>query len=204
MTEDHVEHGIESRDLFEYYVEHGIEACDHPIVKNLEIAAAMTDRISERIKNKTVVEIGGGTGLLSICMSMVAKQVVCIEADYMHANSFMSVKNMRPKNLSYIFGNAEDFADSVRSAGNLFDVAVFVSNSGVPSMKKVGARLSSTVIDIIGEMVKENPGKFDAFASKARLTSIASIHDYKFKSKKEFMDAVNIEYDRMVRDGELT
>src|SRR6185437_6657644 len=57
---------------------HGIHAAPNLTVLDDEIAALIVERLEPRISGKTVVEIGGGIGLLSLRMATVAKRVYCI------------------------------------------------------------------------------------------------------------------------------
>lgn len=97
------------------------------LVFNEKIAKAFVDDIKEYIKDKIVLEIGAGIGLLAMEMSKYAKEVFAIEKD--PAWTWVFVKELyrrKPKNLTFIFGEAEKFIDIIKP-----NVIVIYSCSGL-------------------------------------------------------------------------
>ena len=110
------------------------------------------------------MEIGGGIGLLALHLGQVAKRVYCIEANPVWASCFLAaLLANKPKNVSYLFGAADEFADQIKA-----DVAIFCTHSGIASMKKAAAMFAPEVIDIYGELIDINPTAFDPTARMLR------------------------------------
>lgn len=147
------------------YVErHMIKAQPVLTVKDDETAHLITERLSPRIAGRTIIEIGGGLGLLSLHMGLIAKRVYCIEASPIWGWSFQAVLlQHKPKNVSYLFGSADEFEGQIKG-----DIALFCTHSGVESMRATAEKFAPVVIDIYGEMIAENPSAFDALAVKLR------------------------------------
>lgn len=145
----------------EYSARHGINSAAVLTVYNDEIAAAVAAHLAPRIEGRTVVEVGGGIGLLAFHLGGYAKRVYCIEANPMWSWTFASVLiSKKPKNVSYLFGSADEFIGRIR--GN---VALFCTHSDIKGMTKVAERFGDTVIDVWGEMIKAHPEQFDREAS---------------------------------------
>lgn len=122
-----------------------------------ERAAMIAEHLAPRIEGKTVVEIGGGIGLLALHMGQYAKRVYCIEANpmwsWVFAGTLLAVK---PKNVSFLFGSADEFLGCIKG-----DVAVYCTHSDVTGMGLVAAQFAPVVIDFYGEMIAANPEAFD-------------------------------------------
>ncbi len=147
-----------------YFERHGIDEASVLTVIDDETAAVITDYLDPRIAGKTVVEIGGGIGLLAFYMGTLAKKVFCIEANPVWATTFTAVLlATKPKNVSYLFGAADEFVGSIQG-----DVAILCSHSGISGMKAVASRFAPVVIDVYGEIIASNPKKFDALARTLR------------------------------------
>jgi hypothetical protein len=143
---------------------HGVRALSRLTITSNEVASLITDRLRQRVEGRTVIEIGGGTGLLSFQLAKVATRVFCIEANPLWSSAFVELLlEHKPSNLSYLFGTASEFYGSISG-----DVAVLATHSDVAGMKMVAAQFAPTVIDIYGEMIADNPGAFDPFARQAR------------------------------------
>jgi hypothetical protein len=98
-------------------------------------------------------------------MARVAKRVYCIEANPMWAFTFAELLLMRkPKNLSYLFGSADEFVGAIRG-----DVAIVCTHSGLASMMSTAKQFAPVAVDFYGELVEADPGAFDPIASRARL-----------------------------------
>jgi predicted O-methyltransferase YrrM len=153
-----------SQTALDYSERHGIASAAVLTVLDDNHALLIAERLRPRIEGKTVVEIGGGIGLLALHMGHVAKRVYCIEANPMWSWAFAEVLlRAKPRNVSFLFGAADEFLDAIRG-----DVAVFCTHSDVAGMGLVAAQFASTVIDVYGELIKEAPHHFDATAVALR------------------------------------
>lgn len=152
------------RSLDDYLTDHGIRSEDILTVTDDDMAAAITYHLEPRIAGKTLVEIGGGIGLLSLHMGTVAKRVFCIEANPLWASSFVAaLLDQKPKNVSFLFGSADEFRGHIRA-----DVAVICSHSGLAAMNSEAANFAPIVIDVYGELISSNPEAFDPTARTLR------------------------------------
>lgn len=79
--------GLRDR-TYNYALRHGIESQEMLTVTDDEVANAIAESLAPRIADKTVIEIGGGIGLLALHMGFWAKRVFCIEANPIWAASF--------------------------------------------------------------------------------------------------------------------
>jgi len=133
----------------EYSERHGIESADVLTVHNDDRAGLLADLLVPHITGKTVVEIGGGVGLLACHMGRYAKHVYCIEANPAWTWEFLGcIYRQKPKNVSYLFGAADEFAGLIRA-----DVAVIATHSGREAMKAAAAKFAPEIIDLYGEPV---------------------------------------------------
>ncbi len=149
---------------FDYSERHGIASQAILTITSDEAAHSVVERLAPRIAGKTVVEIGGGIGLLSLHMGRVAKRVYCIEANPMWSWVFAGVLlKSKPRNVSFLFGSADEFVGQIRG-----DVAVYLTHSGIETMGLVGSQFAPVVIDFYSELIAENPGAFDPLASALR------------------------------------
>lgn len=147
-----------------YSDRHGIGSAMVLTVCDDRLAAGLAHMLAPQIRGKVVVEIGGGIGLLAMYLAEYAKRVYCIEANPIWSSVFLELLfAKKPKNLSYLFGAADEFAGQIRG-----DVAVFCTHSGIESMKKAGRLFAPLVVDIYGEMIADNPGSFDPLARELR------------------------------------
>jgi hypothetical protein len=154
-----------AEDADRYGERHGIRSAANLTVTDEEVAALLTEHLAPRIRGRTVVEIGGGIGLLGLHMATVAERVFCIEANPMWSFVFAAgFLKRKPKNLSYLFGAADEFVGCIKA-----DVAVICTHSGVADMMRAGALFAPVVIDVYGELVDANPEAFDKFAREMRL-----------------------------------
>lgn len=143
---------------------HGIRSATVLTVIDDEMASLLTEHLAPRIGGRTVVEIGGGIGLLSLHMAGVAKRVYCIEANPAWSFSFVRLfLERKPKNLSFLFGAADEFVGCIKA-----DLSIICTHSDVQGMKLVGRQFAPIVVDVYGEMIDANPVAFDAFARQAR------------------------------------
>jgi hypothetical protein len=133
----------------EYSRRHGIESAAILTVTDDEMADLVASHLHDRVQGKTVVEIGGGIGLLALHLSAVAKHVYVIEANpawtwvtlmYFYAN--------KPKNVTFIFGAADEVAGQIRG-----DVALFCTHSAATAMRREAAKFAPEVIDVYGEVI---------------------------------------------------
>lgn len=72
----------------------------------------------------------------------------------------------KPKNLSFLFGAADEFVGYIKG-----DISLVCTHSDVAGMKAIGSNFAPTVIELYGEMIEANPGAFDRWASTARNTA---------------------------------
>lgn len=151
-----------------YCGRHRIKSAAVLTIYDDEQAATIAQHLEPRIAGKTVIEIGGGFGLLSFHLSTMAERVFCIEANPVWANVYIEVLLKRkPKNVSYLFGAADEFAGLIKG-----DVALFCTHSGLQSMKEAAALFAPVVIDVYGEVFATcEPGAFDQQALALRATS---------------------------------
>lgn len=147
-----------------YSERHGIASQAVLTVLNDETADAVAEHLRPRIEGKTVIEIGGGIGLLSLHMGLIAKRVYCIEANPMWSWIFAEqLLRLKPRNVSFLFGAADEFLGAIRG-----DIAIYCTHSGVASMDLVAAQFAPVVVDVYGELIKGAPENFDPFAREAR------------------------------------
>jgi precorrin-6B methylase 2 len=143
---------------------HGIASAAVLTVTDDETAVAIAEYLAPRIEGKTVVEIGGGIGLLALYMGDIAKRVYCIEANPMWTSVFISgLIKFKQKNVSFLFGAADEFVGCIKA-----DVAVICTHSDVSGMKLIAAQFAPEVIDVYGELIIANPEGFDKLASTLR------------------------------------
>lgn len=156
-----------SQESEDYCSRHGIDSAAVLTVYDDETAGLIAENLGDRIAGKTVVEIGGGIGLLSFHLGMIAKRVYCIEANPMWSFVFATtlLKN-KPKNVSFLFGAASEFEGLIKA-----DVALFCTHSDVAGMRAIAGRFAPQVIDVYGELIAANPSAYDETAR--RLRSIA-------------------------------
>jgi hypothetical protein len=140
-----------SEAAFDYSRRHGIVSAAILTVYDDATAATVALSLAPRITGKTVVEVGGGIGLLALHMGLYAKQVFCIEANPIWSSCFLAALiEQKPKNVSYLFGAADEFAGLIHA-----DVALFCTHSGVSAMRATAAMFAPVVIDVWGEALKE-------------------------------------------------
>ena len=147
-----------------YSERHNINSAAVLTVIDDETAGTMAEWLAPRIAGKTVVEVGGGIGLLALHMGQIAKRVYCIEANPMWSWTFAGVLlHQKPKNVSYLFGAADEFVGCIRA-----DVALFCTHSDMPGMGLVAAQFAPVVIDVYSELITEHPDAFDKTAVALR------------------------------------
>lgn len=155
----------------DYSERHNINAAAVLTVIDDETAHLIMERIADRIEGKTVVEIGGGIGLLSLHMGQIAKRVYCIEANPMWSWTFANVLlKTKPKNVSFLFGAADEFLGTIKA-----DVAVYCTHSDVAGMGLVARQFAPVVIDFYSELIAENPEGFDKTAVALRNMDFAAL-----------------------------
>lgn len=147
-----------------YSERHNISSAAVLTVFEDETAGLIAERLAPRIEGKTVVEVGGGIGLLSMHLGRYAKRVYCIEANPMWSWTFAEILlKVKPKNVSYLFGAADEFIGQIRG-----DVAIYCTHSDVFGMGLVATQFAPEVIDFYGEMIAENPEAYDPLARQLR------------------------------------
>ena len=156
---------MEGSEISEAYSErHNVNSAAVLTVLTDEHAGLITDRLASRIEGKTVVEIGGGIGLLALHMGLIAKRVYCIEANPMWSWTFASVLlKSKPKNVSFLFGAADEFVGAIGG-----DVAIYCTHSDVQGMRLIAAQFAPMVVDVYGEIIEAAPESFDKLATELR------------------------------------
>jgi hypothetical protein len=151
--------------LKENYAErHQIRSVPFPTVEDDRLAFHLAAHLAPRIAGRIVVEIGGGMGLLACHLGQHAARVWCIEADPKFSAMFVNcLYAVKPKNVSYLFGAASEFAGQFHA-----DVAVFCSHSGIDEMRAAGSLFAPESIDVWGELIDSHPDIFDRQASILR------------------------------------
>lgn len=164
-TLDAIYEAMEGSDAaLSYSARHGIVSQAVLTVINDETADLIAEHLSSRIEGKIVVEIGGGIGLLACHLGHHAKRVWCIEANPMWSWAFtVTLLQSKPKNVSFLFGAADEFAGTLKA-----DVALFCTHSGVDAMRATAAMFAPEIIDVYGEIIAADPKKFDALAVALR------------------------------------
>ena len=162
---DFIYNEMEGSEEAERYSErHGVKSAAVLTVTDDETADLIASHLAPRIEGRVVVEIGGGIGILSCHLARYAKRVYCIEANPMWSWTFATVLlKAKPKNLSYLFGAADEFVGRIK--GN---VALYCTHSGKQDMQRAGLRFADEVIDVYGEIIATDPGKFDKFSRTMR------------------------------------
>ncbi len=162
---DKVYEAMDGNELAQRYSErHGINAAAVLTVYDDETAGAVLEYLAPRVAGKTVVEIGGGIGLLALHLGMVAARVWCIEANPMWSWTFAgTLLKSKPKNVSFLFGAADEFVGTVKA-----DVAIFCTHSDVAGMRDIARKFAPVVIDVYGELIAQDPKAFDERARRLR------------------------------------
>lgn len=147
--EDISHRAADSAVLTEYAHKHDVNSAPILTVRDDEMADALAAYLAPRIEGRVVVEIGGGIGLLALHMGQYAKRVYCIEANPFWSWTFAALLlAKKPKNVSFLFGAADEFAGQLRA-----DVALFCTHSDAAGMAETASRFSRTVIDVYSELV---------------------------------------------------
>lgn len=153
-----------SESMRDYAERHNINSAAVLTVLDDNHATLICEYLGDRIEGKTVIEIGGGIGLLAMHMGIMAKRVYCFEANPMWAWTFAEVLlHQKPKNVSYLFGAADEFVGQISG-----DVAIYCTHSDVTGMGLVAAQFAPVVIDVYGEIIAKKPEHFDAMARALR------------------------------------
>ena len=96
---------------------HGMEAAPILTVHDDETAHNIVGAIHDRIAGRTVIEIGGGIGLLALHMGTVARRVWCIEANPVWSSTFIAtLLTHKPRNVSFLFGAADEFIGEIKAS----------------------------------------------------------------------------------------
>lgn len=128
----------------------GINSLSILTVLSFSEASKITDYLMPHILGRTVVEVGAGVGWLALAMAEVAEYVYAVEADPAWSWVFTQhLYSFKPRNLTWIFGNAEDLNNRLR-----VPVGVVVTCSNVEGMVRIAKRLADEVYLV-------QPGKFD-------------------------------------------
>jgi protein-L-isoaspartate O-methyltransferase len=127
-----------AEDLMRYHDEHGTPSMQILTQFSPKTAIGAVKLLTPLIKNKKVIELGGGVGFLAIEMAKIAKSVIAIEADPAWSWVFTrSLYKHKPKNLTWIFGSAETVSDYIKG-----DIVIVATNSGIPEMREMAKKLA--------------------------------------------------------------
>ncbi len=97
-----------SEKMADYSERHGVVSAAVLTVFDDDHASLIAEHLRQRIEGKTVVEIGGGIGLLALHLGTVAKRVYFIEANPMWSWIFAGVVLVKmTKHVSFLFGSAD-------------------------------------------------------------------------------------------------
>lgn len=121
---------------------------------NQEVAKAEVESFKDAIRDKTVVEIGAGIGLLSLEMAKYAKTVYAFELD--PAWSWIFIKRYlynKPDNLHFIFGDAEQFKDLIKS-----DVVVIYACQDIDHFLEIAEGFDPEIIIFNGDVYEIKKG----------------------------------------------
>jgi len=133
-----------SQAVEDFHKRHMTASCGVLTVYDKKKVNFLVSLLAPEIRDKTVVEIGAGVGLLAIGMATIAKQVFAIESDPAWSWAFTKVLyEIKPPNLTFIFGKAETMIGKLKA-----DVAIILTRSGHKEMQKVAQDLASKVIDV--------------------------------------------------------
>lgn len=155
----------------EYSERHNIRSAAVLTVFDDETAGLIAEHLAPRIEGKTVVEVGGGIGLLALHLGQYAKRVYCIEANPAWSWAFVGCLYAgKPKNVSFLFGSADEFAGLIKA-----DVALFCTHSDLLGMRLVGQQFAPECIDVYSEIMEANPAAFDKTAAALRALDMMAI-----------------------------
>jgi hypothetical protein len=155
---------MEGSEMLEQYCErHGINSAGVLTIYDDDTASTVAEYLAPHIEGRTVVEIGGGIGLLAFHLGLYAKRVYCIEADPNWSWVFAGVLlERKPVNVSYLFGAAQEFVGQIHG-----DVALFCTHSDAAGMRAVGEKFAPQVIDVYAEAAR---------AVNPRLAKLRDLH----------------------------
>jgi hypothetical protein len=152
-----------------YSRRHGIESLMILTVTDDQRAADVAYYLRERVRGKTVVEIGGGIGLLAMHLAEYAEKVYVIEASPVWSSVYVHfLHHRKPANVTFIFGIAEEMVGILRA-----HVALFCSHSGCDQLRRFAAQFAPEVIDVYGDVLREM-GKADESVMAVRETLVAA------------------------------
>lgn len=138
-----------NEEAMRYSDRHGIGSMAILTITSDEKAALVAEHLADRIRGKTVIEIGGGIGLLAFHLAQYAERVIVFEANPVWTSVYVSFLHYRkPKNVTFIFAAAEELAGQFRG-----DVAMFCTHSDAAGMKRTALLFAPEAIDVYGEIV---------------------------------------------------
>jgi glucosamine 6-phosphate synthetase-like amidotransferase/phosphosugar isomerase protein len=77
-------------------------------------------------------------------MGHIAKRVYAIDASPIWASTFIAILlKQKPKNVSFLFGSADEFVDQVKG-----DVALFCAHSDIQGLRLAAAQFAPIVIGV--------------------------------------------------------
>ncbi len=146
-----------------YAQRHGVRSAPNLAVMTDEVAGLIAAHLHERIEGRTVIDVGGGLGLLALHMASSARRVFVVEANPVWSLAWLEFFQDKPANVTYVWGAADELLETIRA-----DVALVCTHSDVQGMMAIAQQLAPLAIDVFGELIDENPQAFDEWARNAR------------------------------------
>lgn len=143
-----------------YRDRHETESACILTITSVEQASRVVAWIDDRIKGKTIVEVGAGVGIFALALAKRAAHVYAIESDPCWTWAFVQhLYETKPSNLTWIFGQAEELRGRIGG-----DIAIVLTRSGIPRMRKIARFFAPEVI-----MLYQDYWKKDADEMRGRL-----------------------------------
>lgn len=125
-----------------YDERHGIAAKPYLTIQTMAHTDWIMARIRDDIASRIVIEIGAGSGILSIAMAAAAKHVYAIECDPAWTSKFAGrAYKEKPINLTWILDRAQNLVDIIDA-----DVAIVSTGSDEDHLRELAGLFAPTVI----------------------------------------------------------
>ena len=131
-----------AQSIIDYNNRHNIKSMGILTILTPDQAEEEVSKFRDRIQNKIVIEIGAGVGFLALEMAKFADTVYAFETDPQWNWIFSRhLYKHKPKNLHWIFSNAENFVDKIHG-----DVCVIYTCSDIMGMYSLGKQMAEEVL----------------------------------------------------------